>query len=154
MKLRELSASLEALWRLQGTGAAWDELVRFLAENVDETATLELLARRRENVKSRVSNFSDPLDELWRFLGYELRQATVRSDSRATGHPDDALDSARALSVVAIAQGCVSAWFRADQDRRYGAAKPLANDLLGSCAAASSGSEFFGEEYERTKWRT
>jgi hypothetical protein len=138
MNLPELSAALEALWRLQGTGAAWDELVRFLAENIDEQVTLWLLARRRADLASR-SFDEDELARLWRFLGYELHQARVQCESRSTGHPDDAKESGRKLAVLAIAQSEVAGWYRADQDRRYGADRPkmYANDQLGNCAAAA-----------------
>lgn len=121
MNLTEFSASLEALWRLHGTAYAWDELATFLGENVDRGAVLWLLARRREHRAGRVSySSSDELSELFRFLGFALRQLRVRNETAATGHPDDAKETARFLAVTALAQSEVAGWYRADQDRRYG----------------------------------
>ena len=120
MNLTELSAALEAIWRLHGTGRAWDELARHLGENVDADATLWLLGRRREARAARLSFVDDELDALWRFLGYELHQLRISNESRASGHPDDAKENARRLAVTALAQSEVAGWYRADQDRRYG----------------------------------
>jgi hypothetical protein len=108
------AACAQAVWRLEGLEAGWDELCRQLGEIgfADEAA---VLAQRFE-AWGRDHRRYARLESLGRFLRYELRQMRVRAPD---GHPFDVSVYAREVSACALVQAEVAWWERFTEDAKY-----------------------------------